>query len=249
MIALVFFIIGLVIGSFLNVCIYRIPRGMSIVYPPSSCPACGKRIKWYDNIPVFSYIVLKGRCRFCKGKISPIYPVVELLTAFYSLLIYLKFGITVNTAFYLIFGYILIVASFIDFFHYIIPDSLTLSLAFVGIVYGLVNHELVHSIIGLVFGFVLLYVVAVLGKAVFKKEAMGGGDIKLLAAVGTFVGVKGVMFTLFAASFFGSFVGIILIASGNAKMSQKIPFGPYLSLSAIIYIFVGAKLITKFYGF
>ncbi len=249
MIALAFFILGLVIGSFLNVCIYRIPRGKSIVYPPSSCPSCGMRIKWYDNIPVLSYIVLKGRCRYCKSRISPIYPLVELLTAVYSLLVYLKFGITLNTAFYLIFGYILIVASFIDFFHYIIPDSLTLSLAFVGIVYGLFNHELIHSIIGLVFGFVLLYIVAVLGKAIFKKEAMGGGDIKLLAALGTFVGVKGVLFTLFVASFFGSFVGIVLIASGNAKMSQRLPFGPYLSLSAIIYIFVGAELITKFYGF
>ncbi len=249
MIALAFFILGLVIGSFLNVCIYRIPRGKSIVYPPSSCPSCGLRIKWYDNIPVLSYIVLKGRCRYCKSRISPVYPLVELLTAVYSLLVYLKFGITLNTAFYLIFGYILIVASFIDFFHYIIPDSLTLSLAFVGIVYGLFNHELIHSIIGLIFGFVLLYIVAVLGKAIFKKEAMGGGDIKLLAALGTFVGVKGVLFTLFVASFFGSFVGIVLIASGNAKMSQRLPFGPYLSLSAIIYIFVGAELITKFYGF
>lgn len=249
MIALAFFILGLVIGSFLNVCIYRIPRGKSIVYPPSSCPSCGMRIKWYDNIPVLSYIVLKGRCRYCKSRISPIYPLVELLTAVYSLLVYLKFGITLNTAFYLIFGYILIVASFIDFFHYIIPDSLTLSLAFVGIVYGLFNHELIHSIIGLVFGFVLLYIVAVLGKAIFKKEAMGGGDIKLLAALGTFVGVKGVLFTLFVASFFGSFVGIVLIASGNAKMSQRLPFGPYLSLSAIIYIFVGAELIAKLYGF
>ncbi len=248
MIALAFFILGLVVGSFLNVCIYRIPRGKSIVYPPSSCPSCGRRIRWYDNIPVLSYIVLKGRCRYCKNKISPLYPVVELLTAVYSVLIYLKFGLEINTFFYLIFGYILIAASFIDLFHYIIPDSLTLSLAFLGLIFGVVNHELVHSIVGLIFGFVLLYVVAILGKAVFKKEAMGGGDIKLLAALGTFIGVKGVLFTLFVASFFGSFVGIVLIASGNAKMSQRLPFGPYLSLSAMIYIFVGAELITKFYG-
>ena len=249
MIVVAFFIIGLIIGSFLNVCIYRIPRGKSIVYPPSSCPLCGARLKWYDNIPVISYIVLKGRCRYCKGKISPIYPVVELLTAIYSVLVYLKFGITLNTVFYLIFGYILIAASFIDFFHYIIPDSLTLSLAFVGLAYGIVNHELVHSIVGLIFGFVLLYVVAVLGKVIFKKEAMGGGDIKLLAALGTFVGVRGVLFTLFVASFLGSLVGVVLIASGNAKMSQRLPFGPYLSLSAIIYLFVGAELLAKVYGF
>ncbi len=243
------FIFGLVVGSFLNVCIYRIPRGKSIVYPPSSCPVCGARIKWYDNIPVLSYILLKGRCRNCKSKISPIYPTVELLTAIYTVLVYLKFGLTVDFAFYLIFGYMLIVGSFIDLFHYIIPDRISLGLAFVGLIFGLYKHALVHSIVGFAFGFVLLLFVAILGKAIFKKEAMGGGDIKLLGALGTFIGIKGVLFTLFVASLFGSFVGIILMALGKASMSQKIPFGPYLSLSAIVYVFVGAQILARIYGF
>ena len=241
-------VFGLIIGSFLNVCIYRIPRGKSIVYPSSSCPVCGVRIKWYDNIPVLSYILLKGRCRSCKSKISPVYPIVELLTAIYTVLMYLKFGLGIDFAFYLIFGYMLIVGSFIDFFHYIIPDRISIGLAVVGLVYGFVMHELIHSLIGFAFGFILLFLVAMLGKAIFKKEAMGGGDVKLLGALGTFVGIKGVLFTLFVASLLGSVVGIVLIALGKASVSQRIPFGPYLSLSAIIYIFMGYQIITKIYG-
>ncbi len=241
-------VFGLIIGSFLNVCIYRIPRGKSIIYPSSSCPVCGVRIKWYDNIPVLSYILLKGRCRSCKSKISPVYPIVELLTAIYTVLMYLKFGLGIDFAFYLIFGYMLIVGSFIDFFHYIIPDRISIGLAIVGLVYGFVMHELVHSLIGFAFGFILLLLVAILGKAIFKKDAMGGGDIKLLGALGTFVGIKGVLFTLFAASLLGSFVGIVLIALGKTSVSQRIPFGPYLSLSAILYIFMGYQIITKIYG-
>ncbi len=247
MIAVVF-VFGLIIGSFINVCIYRIPRGKSIVYPPSSCPVCGARIKWYDNIPVLSYILLKGRCRNCKAKISPVYPTVELLTAIYTVLVYLKFGLTVDFAFYLIFGYMLIVGSFIDFFHYIIPDRISIGLAVVGLVYGFIRHEFVHSLIGFAFGFILLLFVAILGKVIFKKEAMGGGDIKLLGALGAFISIKGVLFTLFTASLFGSFVGIILIALGKTSMSQRIPFGPYLSLSAILYVFIGYQIITKIYG-
>ncbi len=244
----IIFIFGLIIGSFLNVCIYRIPRGKSIVYPPSSCPACGARIKWYDNIPILSYIFLKGKCRNCKSKISPIYPTVEILAAVYTILVYLKFGLTVDFVFYLVFGYMLIVGSFIDFFHYIIPDRISIGLAVVGLAYGFLRHEFVHSLVGFVFGFGLLYLVAVLGKAIFKKEAMGGGDIKLLGALGAFIAIKGVLFTLFVASLLGSFVGIVLIALGKTSMSQRIPFGPYLSLSAILYVFVGYQIITKIYG-
>ncbi len=247
MIVLVF-VFGLVVGSFLNVCIYRIPRGKSIVYPPSSCPVCGARIKWYDNIPVLSYILLRGRCRNCKAKISPVYPIVELLSAVYTVLIYLKFGLTVDFAFYLIFGYMLIVGSFIDLFHYIIPDRISLGLAVIGLLFGLYRHALIHSVVGFAFGFVLLLFVAVLGKAIFKKEAMGGGDIKLLGALGTFIGIKGVLFTLFVSSFLGSFVGIVLMALGKANMSQRIPFGPYLSLSAIVYVFVGVQILARIYG-
>ncbi len=249
MIPLVFFVFGLIMGSFLNVCIYRIPRNKSIVYPPSSCPACGSKIKWYDNIPILSYIILKGKCRVCNSKISPVYPIVELLAAFYSLLVYLRFGLTIDTVFYLIFGYMLIVASFIDLFHLIIPDRISLGLTVSGLVFGFINHDILHSVFGFVFGFVLLYIIAVLGKAIFKKEAMGGGDIKLLGAIGTFVGVKGVLFTLFVASFLGSAVGIFLIALGEVKLSQRIPFGPYLSVSAAIYLFVGISIIAKIYGF
>ncbi len=247
--AVVFFIFGLIVGSFLNVCIYRIPLGKSIVYPPSSCPSCGVRIKWYDNIPVLSYILLKGRCRNCMERISILYPAVELLSGILSAAIYLKYSLTLQTAAYLLLTYALIVASFIDLKHYIIPDTISIGLIVVGIgISHFVPIGLKASIAGAVFGFVLLYIVATLGKKAFKKEAMGGGDIKLLSGIGAFIGIKGVLFTLFVASLLGSVVGIVLIAMGRSYLGARLPFGPYLSAAAITYLFCGEWVIRTLYG-
>ncbi len=248
--AILVFIFGLVVGSFLNVCIYRIPIGKSVVYPPSSCPNCNMRIRWYDNIPVLSYIMLKGKCRYCKHPISPIYPAVELLSGFTALALFLKYGYSFEFAIYLIFSYMLIVASFIDSKYYIIPDRISIGLIVLGIILSyFLKLGIKGSIIGAASGFTVLFIVAVLGKIVFKKEAMGGGDIKLLSGIGAFLGIKGVFFTLFVSSFLGSIIGVGLIMAGKKDMASKLPFGPYLSCAAVLYLFFGKWLFKTLYGF
>ncbi|WP_035588205.1 prepilin peptidase [Hippea jasoniae] len=242
-------VFGLVIGSFLNVCIYRIPRGESIVYPPSACPVCKNRIKWYDNIPVLSFVLLKGRCRYCKSPISVVYPAVEMLTAIFTYLVYRKFGICLDLAVYLIFGYALIVASFIDLKHFIIPDRISIGLIVVGLIFALLQHRVVDSLIGGAAGFLILYAVAVFGKLIFKKEAMGGGDIKLLSGIGTFIGLKGVLFSLFVGSFVGAAAGIGYMLISKKDSDSQIPFGPALSFAAVLYIFVGSYFVRYFWGF
>ena len=244
-----FFVFGLVVGSFLNVCIYRIPIEKSIVYPPSSCPKCNTQIKWYDNIPVLSYIILGGKCRQCRSKISPIYPLIEILTGFITVLIYLKFKLSIQTAAFLIFSYALIVGSFIDLKHYIIPDRISLGLIAVGVAFSyFLPIGLKGSLIGAASGFVILYGLALLGELLFKKEAMGGGDIKLLSGIGAFLGIKGVLFVLLFSSFLGSLIGIALITAGKKELTSKIPFGPYLSLAAVCYPFFGEWIIKFIYG-
>ncbi|WP_025209712.1 prepilin peptidase [Hippea sp. KM1] len=245
---LIAFLFGLIIGSFLNVCIYRMPLGKSIVWPASFCPNCKHRIRWFDNIPIVSYILLKGRCRYCGERISLIYPTVELLSGVLSLLLVDRFGLSVDTVFLAVLVYGLIVASFVDFKHMIIPDTISLGLIPIGLVYGYIKGEFLFSLYGAIAGFVILYAVAFLGRIAFKKEAMGGGDIKLLSAIGSFVGVKGVLFSLFSASFFGSVVGLGLIALKRRSYADKLPFGPYLSLGAIVFIFVGNQIIHYIYG-
>jgi leader peptidase (prepilin peptidase)/N-methyltransferase len=249
MLAVLFFIFGLVMGSFLNVCIYRIPLEKSIVFPPSSCTVCNSKIKWYDNIPILSYILLGGKCRNCKHKISPIYPTIEAISGILTLLIYLEYGLSLQSAAYLIFTYALIVGSFIDLKYYIIPDRISLGLIVAGLLFSyFLPIGLKWSFIGAASGFIILYLVAIFGKLAFKKDAMGGGDIKLLSGIGAFLGIKGVLFTLFFSSFLGSFVGIALILLGKKELSSKIPFGPYLSLAALCYIFFGSWLIKLIYG-
>ncbi|AEA33580.1 prepilin peptidase [Hippea maritima] len=245
---LIAFIFGLIIGSFLNVCIYRIPLGKSIVWPASFCPNCKQKIRWHDNIPVVSFILLKGRCRYCKSKISPIYPVVELLTGLLTLFVFMRFGLSLDGVFYLVFVYSLIVASFVDLKHYIIPDRISLGLIAVGLVFGYIRGDFLGSLYGFLAGFFGLYIMAIIGSWVFKKEAMGGGDIKLLGGIGAFLGIKGVLFSLFSASLFGSFVGIALILFGKKSYADKLQFGPYLSVGAVLYIFIGKQLIFYLYG-
>lgn len=261
------FIFGLHGGSFLNVCIYRLPKSESIINPPSHCPKCNKKIRWYDNIPLISYIVLKGKCRDCGTKISPRYFLVEFLTGLMFFFLMFKFGFTFNFFIFLIFICILIIVTFIDFDHFLIPDVLVLP----GIVLGLALSPknilladlsplffdvsggpfsaFVNSLTGAVFGFASLFAVALIGRALFKKEAMGGGDLKLLAMMGAFIGWKNVFFTIFASSFIGSIVGIIMILVKKKGRKEYIPYGPYLALGGILSIFWGDILISKFLYF
>lgn len=241
------FILGLVIGSFLNVCIYRIPRKLSIIKPSSFCPSCGNSIKWWHNIPVLSFIILKGKCAYCGAKISLRYPVVEILNGIFYVLAYLNFGLTISLPFVLIFISALIVISFIDFDFQIIPDEISIPLIFLGIILSLLPHNSINlaydikdSLIGIVIGGGSLLIVSLI-----TRGGMGGGDIKLNAAVGAFLGWKAALLTIFIGSLAGSIVGIVILKkTGN----RKIPFGPFLSLGACVCLFFGESLLNWYFG-
>ncbi len=245
------FIFGACIGSFLNVCIYRIPREQSIIFPGSSCPSCKTAIPPYFNIPLISYVVLKGRCRSCNKPISLRYPGIELLTAISALALVLKFGFTSSAAFWFVFICVLIVISFIDIDLQIIPDIISLP----GIILFLSSCLFVPEItfkaalIGIFAGGGILYSVAVLYYLIRKEEGMGGGDIKLLAMIGAAIGWKGVLFTLFTGSLFGTLAGlVIMMVTRILNVRLKIPFGPYLSAGAVLYIFYGNQLIQWYFN-
>ena len=242
--------LGAIVGSFLNVCIFRIPNGESIVFPASHCPRCKRLIAPIDNIPVISFLFLKGHCRHCKTKISWQYPVVELLTAGFFILFYHHFGVTIKGVWYLVFSLALLVETFIDLRHQIIPDTITLP----GIVMGLALSALFPalqgetlplmglfgSFVGALAGGGFLFATGVLAEWILKKEALGGGDIKLLAMIGATLGWQGVVWTIFVSSLMGSAVGLYLrMRTGQ----ERIPFGPYLAAAALFYIFFGNHFI------
>ena len=202
------FIIGSIVGSFLNVVIYRVPRGESIVRPPSACPACGTRLRARDNIPVLGYLLLRGRCRYCSAPISPRYPTVEILAGLLPLLVFARFGLGRELLVYWPLSYVLLVISFIDLDLRIIPDKVTLP----GIAVGLVVAPLVgltgfwESLIGILVGGGALYLIGVLGELILRKESMGGGDVKLAAMLGAFLGWKMILLALFSAFLIGAVV-------------------------------------------
>lgn len=243
-IAFFIFLLGLCVGSFLNVCIYRMGREQSVVKPSSHCPHCRKNIVWYDNIPLLSFILLRGRCRWCEKKISFRYFFVELLTGILFLVIYQKFYFSYYTLAYCIFVSGLIVATFVDFDFRIIPDEISLGGIVVGLILSFIfpglhcvpTHlaGLWQSFLGVLVGGGVLWVLGCFGDFVFKKESMGGGDVKFLAMIGAFLGWKFALLTLPLASLFGAIVGIIIKIRTKESL---IAFGPYLALGAFISIF------------
>jgi leader peptidase (prepilin peptidase)/N-methyltransferase len=240
------FVIGAVIGSFLNVCIHRLPAGESVVYPPSHCPGCGVRIRSRDNIPLLSYVLLRGRCRSCGAAISLRYPVVEALSGALLMLLLYRFGLSPALGVYAAFVAALVVVSFIDLDHQIIPDVISLP----GIVVGLVasalgqGPPLLDSLLGALVGGGMLYAVAVGYHAFTGREGMGGGDIKLLAMIGAFLGWRGVLLSLIIGSFTGAVVGISLILVRRTDSRVPIPFGPFLALGAVCSLAFGDRLIA-----
>lgn len=256
---LISFVFGSVWGSFLNVCIYRLPQGKSIIFPRSHCPHCQKALLWYDNIPFFSYILLRGRCRYCHQVISFRYFVVEFLTALLFLSIFLKFGLSRDLFIYLVFISSLIIATFTDFDHRIIPDVVTYPALVLGLILSTVYPSMqrticqwskvcttsgegfLASLVGALSGGLFLYGISILGEKVFKKEVMGGGDVKLLAMIGTFLGWQLVTLTIFISALSGSIVGIVIKLK---KGESYIPYGPYLALGAVISLLGGEKLIN-----
>ena len=243
-------LLGLIVGSFSNVCIYRIPRNESIVFPASHCPKCSKTIRPIDNIPLLSYILLKGRCPNCKSKISIQYPLVEFLTGLIYLIIYLVYGLTIQTLVYIILSSALIIIAFIDLNQQIIPDVISLP----GIVIGFIISffvpyiSFVDSILGIAVGGGIILIIGLVGSVIFKKEAMGGGDVKLAAMIGAFLGWRYIIISLFLGFFVGALAGIILIMSKIKKREDVIPFGPFIILGSFITLLWGEKIISWYLG-
>lgn len=242
---------GACVGSFLNVCIYRIPRDESIVHPRSHCPSCNTLIAWYDNIPLLSYLFLRGQCRHCDARISPRYLLVEALTALLFVAAWLKYGWTLHTpiAFLVIGG--LLLATFVDFEYLIIPDRVSLGGMVTGMIVSAAYPALhgestaldgaLSGLIGLTTGAGALWLVSVLGKMAFKKDAMGLGDVKLLGAIGAYMGWEGVLFTVMISSLAGSVIGLLFIFSGRQEWQSRIPYGPYLAFAAIVWMIWGVE--------
>jgi leader peptidase (prepilin peptidase)/N-methyltransferase len=232
-------------GSFLNVCIYRLPQDLSIVAPRSYCPQCRAPIHGYDNIPLVSYLLLRGKCRNCGARISWRYPFVETLAGGFAVALFVKYGLGLSFFSCSAFTAALLVITFIDLDHRIIPDLISLPGIGIGFILSFFEPTLSvkDSLIGLLAGGGLLYLVAVAYEALTKREGMGGGDVKLLAMIGAWLGWKAVLFTLFFGSLSGTVIG------GGAMLAQKqgrhyaIPFGPFLAFGALAYLFFGPQLI------
>ncbi len=245
--------LGLVVGSFLNVCIHRLPREISIVFPGSRCTSCSTPLQVLDNVPLFSFIRLRGRCRYCGESISWRYPLVEVLNSIFYMFAVLRFGVEYITVVYAILFSALIVITFIDLEHQIIPNEITLPGILVGFIAAITVLPITwwNSMLGLLIGGGVLFCVVWISPYVFGREGMGMGDAKMLGMLGAFLGWKATLLTLLLASFFGAFIGIALIAKDFIKRHQPMPFGPFLALGAVLTIFFGEEFIewysTLFY--
>ncbi len=265
------FLLGLFIGSFLNVCIVRLPRGRSIVTPPSHCPRCRERIKWYDNIPVLSFFILRGRCRSCGLPISPRYPLVELMNGLLFLWTFHTFGIGGEGVLVAAVCSALLVITFIDLDHQIIPDAITLPGMFIGLALApffmttltdplpfflerVISPDahyaraFLNSLVGLVLGAAPLLIIGWLWEKLRHVEAMGGGDIKLMGMIGSFLGWKGAFLTIMLGALSGSLVGGALILLKKHSAEKVIPFGPFLAIGATLSLFYGSDILTWYQG-
>ncbi len=235
------FLFGAIVGSFLNVCIYRLPEGLSIVSPLSRCPRCETPVRFYDNIPLASYLLLRGRCRQCREKISWQYPLVELLSALAALAVFRQFGLSWPALAIFVFIASLLVISFIDLAHKIIPDVITLPGIPVFFLAGvfILGVSFTDALLGLLIGGGVLFVIGYVYQLIAKREGMGGGDIKLLAMLGGFLGWQSLIFIVLVSSLLGAIVGLATIMLKGGDMKYALPFGPFLSLAAVGYIFFG----------
>jgi leader peptidase (prepilin peptidase)/N-methyltransferase len=247
------FILGIIIGSFLNVLIYRLPRKLSLIRPSSECPQCGSKIRFYDNIPIFSFLFLRGKCRACGGRIPFRYPLVETLAGLLSVAALHRFGITLTGFEALFLSFIFISVFFIDLEFTIIPDIFTLPGMIIGFGLsffpgGFINWN--QCLIGLLVGGGSFFLVGLLGEFLFKKEALGFGDVKFAAMLGAFLGWQNLILVLILASFLGSVVGITMIlVSGGKGKSSYIPFGPFLVVGALIAVYFGNIIIKAYLDF
>lgn len=260
------FMMGACIASFLNVVIWRVPRGESIVSPPSHCPKCGAEIRWWQNLPILSWLALRGKCAKCRAPISPRYIIVETIGGVLFLAAFWRFG--EFAPFMWVWLALMIAGSFIDFDHQLLPDFVTVGGMVYGVVLSLASWLVapylrvpaqplypalqpfaappLNSLIGLAFGFSLLWLVRWLGTKAFKREAMGMGDVFLMGAVGALFGPVAVLMTLVLSSLFGSVVGIALVLAAKARIGRfvAIPYGPYICLGCLAWMFWGPELVA-----
>jgi leader peptidase (prepilin peptidase)/N-methyltransferase len=248
--ALYSFLVGLALGSFINVCIYRIPLKKSIVHPPSSCPNCGKKIRFYDNIPLVSYLLLLGKCRHCRHLISWRYPAVEAIIGLLSLALFIRYGLSYQYVLFLLFTAALVTISFIDLDHQIIPDVLSLSGIIAGFAISLIPGDIswLDSLIGVISGGGALFLVGFVYEKLTGKQGMGGGDVKLLAMIGAWMGWRALPFVLLISSLMGAIIGSVFLLAAGKGYRVRIPFGPFLSLGALLYFFFGTQLANWYFG-
>lgn len=240
---------GALVGSFLNVVIVRLPEeGASVVFPPSHCPACKKEIAWYDNIPMLSFVLLRGRCRQCAARISWRYPLVEAAMALLSLALYLHFGLTLLFPIYFLFCAALVAVIFIDLQHQIIPDVISLPGIVIGFGLSFVNPFVTwqDAGLGVLFGGGSFYLVALVYYLLTKREGMGGGDIKLLAMIGAFLGWQSLPFVVFGSSLLGTVAGVWAMIEQRKGGKTVIPYGPFLAMAALLYLFFRQEILFFF---
>jgi leader peptidase (prepilin peptidase) / N-methyltransferase len=237
------FLLGLLIGSFLNVCIYRIPASQSIVSPPSSCGACGHQLNFWDMMPVVNYIINQGKCRYCKASYSIQYPLIELLNGMLYVLTFYYYGLSLIFVLYAIIISSLIVISVIDLKTQTIPDELNLFAFIITVILGayLFKGYYLNHFYGFLFGFVLFLLIAVL------TNAMGGGDIKLMGVLGLLFGLQGILFVTVFSFVYGALISLLLILAKKASRKDYIPFGPFISIAALTYILFGNAILTFYF--
>lgn len=243
------FVLGTIFGSFINVVIYRVPRNVSLIWPPSACPTCSERIKFYDNVPVLSYLLLRGRCRHCHGRISPRYPIVEIVSGLLMVWVVVAGGPPGTVASKAVFVLFLLAIAIIDWEHMIIPDELSLGGCLVGFVLSIFNPQLtvLASLAGMLIGGAFFLAIGQLWRRLRGVEALGGGDVKLAAMIGAFLGWKGLAVCIFGGSLAGSVYGVALIARGGG-VQTKVPYGTFLAAGAIFAAFYAEQFLGWYTG-
>lgn len=243
------FFLGAIVGSFLNVVILRLPQeNSSIVFPASHCPSCKTPLCWYENIPIVSYVFLRGKCSHCKTEISLQYPVVELLMALLSCAVFHRFGLTFTASGYFLFCAALLAIIWVDIYHQIIPDRISLPGIALGFLFSFFNANVTwqSSLLGILAGGGILYAIALLYYILRKQQGMGGGDIKLLAMIGAFLGWQSLLFVIFFSSLTGTIVGVAAMVKQKKGGATRIPFGPFLSIAALVYLFFDQQIFYYF---
>ena len=244
------FIYGIIIGSFLNVCIYRIPREESIAFPSSHCTSCGTSLKWYDNIPLFSYISLRGKCRYCQSKISKQYPIVEALNGITYIVLFYYYNLSLDFVFYSLISSTLIVITFIDLIEMIIPDILVIIILILSLFHKILNYfiynispEFLNSFLGLLLaGGIFLAIV------LLSRGGMGGGDVTLIGALGFVLGIRLVLLNILLSFILGAIISIVLLATKIKTRKDPIPFGPFIVLAFFITLVWGEGIVGMYLG-